>query len=189
MLVSLWCRWWHETPFSSRKNGLSERRRLAYRPQLELLEGRALPALLGSTLVEIVPVATAAGMIQQTGSSGPAAITPLHVTVSQNASTTVLDLGPAFAAIPGLQHEAGLHLAVLGNTNARLVTPDLSGSALTLSYTRGLSGTATLTVNATDADGVCAQQTIVVTVLPLRPVVGAEGVSPIAPPKPSMPRG
>src|SRR5262249_14019820 len=113
----------------------------------------------------------------------------LQVTVSQNASNTVLDLGPAFAAMPGLQHAAGLHLAVLGNTNARLVTPDLSGSALTLTYTRGLFGTATLTVNATDAGGVCAQQTVVVTVLPLRPVVGAEGVSPIAPPMPSLPGG
>jgi hypothetical protein len=148
-----------------------------------------LPALWGSPFLELVPVATAAGMVRQTGSPGPAGITPLHVTVSQNAASTVLDLGPAFAAMPGLQHQAGLHLAVLGNTNARLVTPDLSGSALTLTYTRGLVGTATLTVNATDADGVCAQQTVVVTVLPLRPVLGVEGVSPIAPPKPPMPGG
>jgi hypothetical protein len=105
-------------------------------------------------------------MRQQPGSSVPAGITPLHVTVSQNASPTVLDLGPVFAAMPGLQHKAGLHLTILGNTNARLVTPELSGSMLTLTYTRGLSSTATITVNATDADGVCAQQTVVVTVLP-----------------------
>ena len=173
MLVSLW----------------RQRRRLPYRPQIEVLEGRALPALGGSMLVGLAPVAPAFGVLQQTGSSVPAGITPLHVTVSQNASETVLDLGPVFAARPGLQHQAGLHLAVLGNTNARLVTPDLSGSALTLTYTRGLSGTATITVNATDADGVCAQQTVVVTVLPLRPVLGVEGVSPIAPPKPPMPGG
>jgi hypothetical protein len=128
-------------------------------------------------------------MLQQTDSSAPAGITPLNVKVSQNASETVLDLGPVFAAMPGLQHDAGLHLAVLGNTNAKLVTPDLSGSALTLTYTTGLSGTATLTVNATDADGVCAQQTVVVKVLPLRPVVGAGGVTSIAPPMPSTSHG
>jgi hypothetical protein len=128
-------------------------------------------------------------MLQQTGSSVPAGITPLRVTVSQNASETVLDLGPVFAAMPGLQHKEGLHLTVLGNTNARLVTPDLSGSALTLTYARGPSGTATITVNATDVDGVCAQQTVVVTVLPLHPVTSAGGVSPIPPPEPSTPRG
>jgi hypothetical protein len=128
-------------------------------------------------------------MLQQTGSSAPAGSTRLHVTVSQNASETVLDLGPVFAAVPGLQHDAGLHLTVLGNTNGRLVTPDLSGSALTLTYTPGLSGTATITVNATDADGVCAQQTVVVTVSPLRPVVGAGVVTPIPLPMPSTPSG
>jgi hypothetical protein len=177
MLVSMWRRWWHGTPVPSRKNGLSGARGLAYRPRIESLEGRALPALWGSTLFGLVPAATAASILQQTGSSVPTGITPLHVTVTQNASETVLDLGRVFAAMQGLQHEAGLHLSVLGNTNARLVTPDLSGSALTLTYTRGLSGTATITVNATDADGVCAQQTLVVTVLPLRPVIGTGGVT------------
>jgi hypothetical protein len=120
-------------------------------------------------------------MLHQTGSSVPTGITPLQVTVSQNASETVLDLGPTFAAMSGLQNDAGLHLAVLGNTNGKLVTTDLSGSALTLTYTPGLSGTATITVNATDVDGVCAQQTVVVTVLPLRLVVAVGSVTPTLP--------
>src|SRR5262249_25226885 len=115
MLVSLWRRWWHGIPVPSRKNGLSGGRRLAYRPQIESLEGRALPALGRSTLCGLVPVVTAASMLQQKGSSMPAGITPLHVTVSQNASESVLDLGPVFAAMQGLQHEGGLHLTVLGN--------------------------------------------------------------------------
>jgi hypothetical protein len=180
MLLSLWRRLWHGTPVLSRKKGLSGGRQLAYRPKIETLEGRAVPALWGSTLV---PVVTGAGILPKTVSSVPAGITPLNVTVSQNASDTVLDLSRVFAAMPGLQHETGLHLTVLGNTNAKLVTADLSGSALTLTYTRGLCGNATITVNATDADGVCAQEKIVVTVLPLRPVAGATVA-----PKPSTPR-
>jgi hypothetical protein len=188
MLVSLWRRWRHGSPAPSRKNGLSGGRRLAYRPKIESLEERALPALWGSTLIGLVPVATAVSVLPKTGSSVAVGITPLQVTVSQNASETVLDLGRVFAAIPGLQHEAGLHLTVLGNTNAKLVKPDLSGSALTLTYTRGLSGYATITVNATDADGVCAQEKVVVTVLPLSPV-GAGGVRAIAPPKSSTSGG
>jgi hypothetical protein len=132
-------------------------------------------------------VADAASIPQQMSNPLPQGITPLRVTVAQNASETVLDLGPVFAAMPGLQHKAGLQLTILGNTNARLVTPDLSGSALTLAYTRGLHGTATITVNAMDADRVCVQQTILVTVRPLRPGAGTLGVTPSAPMQLSSP--
>jgi hypothetical protein len=189
MLVSLWRRWWRATSVPARKKGLSGGRNLTYRPQIEALEGRAVPALWGSTLSGLVPIANAGSTLQHTSSTVPAGIAPLLVTVSQNASESVLDLGPVFAAMPGLQHKAGLHLTILGNTNGRLVTPDLSGSALTLTYARGLSGSATITVNATDADGVCAQQTVVVTVRPLSTMAGAGGVRPGAPPKPATPRG
>jgi hypothetical protein len=183
MLEALWRRWWHGTSARSRRNGRSGESPLAYRPQIEALEGRDLPALLGGALVALAPVVDAVSMPQQPGRPVAGGSSSLSVTVSQNAPETVLDLGPAFAAIQGLQHKAGLQLSILGNTNARLVTPDLSGSALTLTYTRGLYGSATITVNATDADRVCAQLTVAVTVRPLRPVTGAVGVTPIAPVK------
>ena len=164
MLVSLWRRLWHGIPVPSRRNCPAGGRHLAYRPQIEPLEGRELPVLWGSALLALVPVADAVSMPQQLGSPSPKDITPVRVTVSQNAPETVLDMGPVFAAMPGIQHKAGLQLTILGNTNAKLVTPDLSGSALTLTYTTGLHGTATLTVNATDADRVSVQQTVMVTV-------------------------
>jgi hypothetical protein len=102
----------------------------------------------------------------------------MRVTVAQNSPATVIDLGPVFAAMPGIQHQDGLHLAIVGNTNSRLVTAELSEAALTLTYTRGQCGTATITVNATDADRVSVQQTVVVTVRPS----GAVGITPVASP-------
>ena len=105
----------------------------------------------------------------------------LRVTVTENSCPTVLDLGPVFAAVSGLQHEEGLQLAMLGNTNAGLVRATLSEMELTLKYTPGKCGTATLTVGATDADGVCARETVLVTVLPPpKPAGTVAGVSPAA---------
>jgi hypothetical protein len=110
----------------------------------------------------------------------------IRVTVDQNASDTVIDLSAVFAAMPGIHHRDGLELSILGNTNAGLVRTDLSEAALTLSYARGQCGTATITVGATDADGVSVQQTFLVTVRPLRPA-GTAGVSPsLAGPQLSM---
>jgi hypothetical protein len=91
----------------------------------------------------------------------------ITVTVTENSPGTVIDLGPVFSAMPGIHPEDGLRLSILGNTNGSLVRTDLSGAALTLTYARGQCGTATITVGATDADGVSVQETIIVTVLPL----------------------
>jgi hypothetical protein len=66
----------------------------------------------------------------------------------------------------GLHPEDGLDLSILGNTNPELVGTDLSAGALTLTYTPGVYGTATISVGATDADGVSVQQTFQVTVRP-----------------------
>jgi hypothetical protein len=86
------------------------------------------------------------------------------VTVAANSSPTVLDLGSVFYAMSSLHTEDGVKLFILGNTNSNLVEADLSETVLTLAYTGGMKGTATITVTATDADGVSAQQTITVTV-------------------------
>jgi hypothetical protein len=95
------------------------------------------------------------------------------VTVDQNASETVIDLGAIFGAMSNLRAGDGLRLSVLSNTNSGLVRTDLSEAALILTYVRGKCGTATIVVSGTDADGVSAQLTILVTVRPLalpRPV-------------------
>jgi hypothetical protein len=71
--------------------------------------------------------------------------------------------------VSGLRHDDGLKLSILGNTNSGLVKPTLSEAALSLSYTQGKYGSATITVCANDVDGVSVKQTVMVTVRPLIP--------------------
>jgi hypothetical protein len=101
------------------------------------------------------------------------------VTVDENAPESIVHLGPIFGAMSGIQHGDGLQLSILGNTNSDLVTADLSGTDLTLTYAPGISGTAMITVGATDADGVSVQVTILVTIRPgpftLAPMPAARG--------------
>jgi hypothetical protein len=144
-------------------------RPLGYRPELEPLEGRALPAILSGGLFALPPMPGPVSVPQQVGSPLPGATDPVRVTVPQGAPETVIDLGAVFGAVQGIQHGDGLRLSLLGNTNAGLVRTDLSEASLTLSYTRGQFGTATITVGATDADGVSVRQTLLVTVVPLSP--------------------
>jgi hypothetical protein len=91
----------------------------------------------------------------------------MMVTVMESSPESVLNMDLVFAEMGGLQHEDGLQLSLLGNTNTSLVTTDLSESELSLAYTPGQCGTATITVGATDADGVSAQESILVMVIPL----------------------
>src|SRR5262249_8025833 len=110
MLIALWRRMWNHSRPRPRGD-----RHLPYRPRLECLERRELPAWLGSALVA-PPVPEVAQVASQTAGSltiGPA---PICVTVAENSAATVIDLGPVFAGVRGLQHEDGLQLAVLGNT-------------------------------------------------------------------------
>jgi len=105
---------------------------------------------------------------QQNGSqSAGTGVNQMQVTVMENSPKTVIDLGPVFAQMSGIQYEDGLQLSLLGNTNAGLVKTDLSAGELALSYTPSKCGTATISVGATDADGVSVQVNILVTVLPL----------------------
>jgi hypothetical protein len=87
----------------------------------------------------------------------------------ENSPETVIDLGAVFAEVSSIQHQDGLQLALLGNTNAGLVKTDLSEKELTLTYTASKYGTATIIVAATDAEGVSVQENILVMVLPLNP--------------------
>jgi hypothetical protein len=96
----------------------------------------------------------------------PAPPNQLRVTLDENSAASVFKLGPVFAARSDIHPRDGLQLSILGNTNSGLVTTDLSGSDLTLTCARGKYGTATITVGATDADGVSVREIILVTVLP-----------------------
>src|SRR5262249_6629286 len=129
----------------------------AYRPRLEFLEGRTQPSLWAGA---ILPLLGGSGGLQQTGASRTEDTNPISVAVDQNSPETVIDLDPVFGAKSGIHPKDGLDLSILGNTNPRLVEADLSAGALTLTYTPGMYGTATITIGATDADGVSVQQTL-----------------------------
>jgi hypothetical protein len=144
-------------------------------PRLETLEDRTLPAVWGGAILAPIPGPVVG--VRPAGSRPPGGTSQICVTVDQNARPTVIDLGAAFGGVSGLQHRDGLKLSILGNTNASLVSTNLSEAALTLTYARGESGTATITVCATDADGVSVKQTLLVTVRPLSPA-GTVHVSP-----------
>jgi hypothetical protein len=184
MLMSLWHRLRKSAPISSQGKNLPKSRRPRFRPKLEALEDRALPAPLvyGIALEGAVaavsalpppkpiaiPSSTDSGGLQPIASQPGGAIAhQTTMTVSENSSESVINLGTIFAQTSGIQAEDGLQLSLLGNTNPGLVTPELSGGELTLTYTRSHYGTATITVGATEADGSCVRENIAVTVLPL----------------------
>src|SRR5262245_50187642 len=123
MVLSFWRRLWNSNPVPSRGKRRPACRRLC-RPRLEPLEDRALQATLGGAALA-VPLAPGAvtGLPQPV--SKPAAAAPILVTVNENSSATVINLGAAFAAVGGLQHKDGLKLSILGNTNSGLVKASL----------------------------------------------------------------
>jgi peptidyl-prolyl cis-trans isomerase A (cyclophilin A) len=62
------------------------------------------------------------------------------------------------------QRRDGMTFAVVGNTNPSLVNATIVGSTLTLDYQPNQSGTAIITIQATDRDGGSTQTTVAVTV-------------------------
>jgi hypothetical protein len=91
----------------------------------------------------------------------------MQVTVMENSPKTVIDLDPVFAQMSGIQHEDGLQMSLLGNTNPGLVKSNLSEGELALTYSPSKCGKASITVSATDVAGVSMKEIILVTVLPL----------------------
>jgi hypothetical protein len=188
MLVLVWRRLWNSKLNLSRRRFPRQDRNHSHRPGFDVLEDRLVPTQSGlgvpqlatKGLILSAPGVSALGTLdtakpplvsglQPIGGQLPGATTPIEVRVTENAPATVLDLSATFGAMPGIQHNDGLWLRLLGNTNSGLIRTDLSESVLTLTYSRGRCGTATITVAATDADGVSVQTTIQVTVSPLTP--------------------
>jgi hypothetical protein len=188
MLLSLWRKLWNSQPNLSRREFPRENRNYSYRPSFDILEDRLVPAQSALGFSQLAPVGltlavrgtTALGQLQtaqQAFVTGlqpitcklPGATNPIRVRVAENAPQTVLDLSRALGKMPGIQHKGGLRLRLLGNTNSGLVHTDLCEAVLTLAYSRGKRGTATITVAATDAHGVSVKITVQVTVTPLKP--------------------
>jgi hypothetical protein len=155
---------------------LPKQRHTSFRPQLEALEDRMMPTLLPGVFPPIATPTPPPAGITGSGSSGnlqtlinPPASSVHHMVVvpaMRNSSETVINLDRIFAQQSGLQHEDGLQWSMLGNTNAALVRTDLSEAELTLKYTPGRWGIASVMVGATDADGVCEREIIHVFVSP-----------------------
>lgn len=96
--------------------------------------------------------------------SAPAVASPIaDVSVTDQSTSTSLNLAATFTDAD-LPYGDSLSLAVVGNSNPALVAPSFSGATLTMGLTAGASGSATLTVRATDSHGLFAEDSFVVTV-------------------------
>jgi hypothetical protein len=85
-----------------------------------------------------------------------------NITVDEDDSDTVLDLSATFSD-PDLT-PGGLTLSVSNNTNGPLLTASFSGTDLTLACSADQSGSADITVRATDTDGLWVEDVFTVTV-------------------------
>lgn len=96
------------------------------------------------------------------------------VVVDENAEDTEIDLTTTFDDADILTNEDVLTLTVVGNTNPGLVAATIQDGTLVLSYTANQSGICELTIQATDLANAVAQETFVVTVIPLTTPPAAE---------------
>jgi Putative Ig domain/Malectin domain/Bacterial Ig domain len=89
--------------------------------------------------------------IVEGGDFSPTLANPLaDVNVLQDAPPTDISLASTFTDV---EDGANLTFSVSKNSNPTLVVPSVNGTTLTLAYGAGQSGTATITVRATDASG------------------------------------
>ena len=182
-MFNLLRRSWNGSSAQPRKNQIGVGQHRA-RPRLEPLEDRTLQATLGSATFAVALAPVAVAVASPPSTMPPASTAPIQVTVDENSPATVIDLGTAFAGVSGLRVNDGLKLSILGNSNSGLVKPALSEAALSLTYARGKCGTATVTVCATDADGVSVKQTVLVTVRP--PIVATAVLASSIPTRPPV---
>jgi hypothetical protein len=149
-------------------------RRKSFQPQLEALEDRMMPTVWPGMVPSVAaPTPPPAQMTVpepfsnlQTPMNPPTSNVQTMVVPLMANSATIINLDSIFAEQSGLQYEDGLQWSMLGNTNAALVTTNLSEGELALQANPGQWGTGMITVGATDADGVSEQETILVGVWP-----------------------
>ena len=100
----------------------------------------------------------------------PAVANPIaDVDVSEDADDTLVNLANVFE---DADPDDVLTLSVEDNTNLSLVTTDLVGDQLTLSYAADQNGSAVITVRATDSEGDWVEDDFTVTVDPVADIVG-----------------
>jgi regulation of enolase protein 1 (concanavalin A-like superfamily) len=86
------------------------------------------------------------------------------VAVAEDAAPTVINLAAAFADLDIAPRGDNLTYTVTANSNATLVGTAINASQLTLTYAANRSGTAALTVRATDAAGLWIEDSFNLTV-------------------------
>lgn len=175
MVLHFW-RWW-----CNYKSGTARAKRRVYndpgrsfRPRLEPLEDRWLPASVGSLASGLpVPVVGTVGQVAPVRPASPAAI-KVSVTAPMNSRDAIQDLRKVLSGWEGWRYQVPPRISVMRNTNRALVTTRLTDTQLKLSYTGGMSGTAVVTVGLTDAAGVSAQITFDITVPPVPVAASAQ---------------
>jgi len=105
----------------------------------------------------------------------PVIVTPITNIVEQiNALPTVLDLSTNFSDVDIATNGDVLTLSVLSNTNLGLISTVVNGTDLMLSYAPGQSGSADITVQATDLSGAFVQNTFTVTIPSVTVEIGSD---------------
>ncbi len=100
--------------------------------------------------------------------TAPTVVNPIaDFAVAQDAAPSVLDVSQVFADAE--DDNATLALSVPTNSNPGLVGTSLSGQTLTLTYTAGQAGQATIVLRATDSGGLFVEESFTVTVTPPTP--------------------
>lgn len=93
--------------------------------------------------------------------SPPTVAKPIaSIIVNENTPNTIVNLDGAFTD-PDNQ---AITLSIVSNTNSSLVTPTLNGTTLTLAYAPNQTGSATITIRATAADGETVETSFTVTI-------------------------
>jgi hypothetical protein len=152
MALRIW-RWLRQT--NSRPGGAKRHPTAGtpvFRPRLDALEERMLPTPWAGGIAGAAAVSSPSPPAATLGGSQQ-----VEVAVQEDAGSSVIDLSTVLANWQGMQQGRGLRLSIVDNTNRTLVNARLVESELTLTYTRGQQGSATVTVGATNAAGVSVQ--------------------------------
>jgi len=111
--------------------------------------------------IEIIP----ADCDSQPEPQAPVVVNPIaDLSLPQDSAPQVINLASVFSDPDG--SAAALSLTLGNNSNPALVSAGVSGSDLTLTFVPGQSGTADITVRATDVDGLFVEDSFTVTVVP-----------------------